>query len=400
MLEWCTDHREENSIESVKTSLKQLQQQEKLSTIPDLPWPDVDRRTLLDKDPWKTRARNTWEDYSWEERDAFQLSYINNYLPIAEEIKAQYGIPIAISLAQALVESVGWMSRIWLTCNNDFWLKCKQSEDHNRHRNCKHYDDDDKKNDYFIIFDIPREWRHAYATRLTEIPQSTSWHPKYYEIFNNNKLTLSSICTWLELKKYSSKTGYAQKLITKINTYHLYQYDNLASVEAEFSISIPKQNGSIQYEIKNTNSTIQQAIQDHYWTIVENNEKSTYKWFRSYCNTRFKLALTNLNRKYYTSLTIDNLVTYFIELWYYTKDAPPPWHTPDLTPNDIVCCAYYRLNMNTILIWKNSDTFRTPCQSIYKTEIQKKINELTRKWYAQKVTNTIDWTTWRTIPKQ
>ena len=140
-------------------------------------------------------------------------SYILRYKKTAQEEADLYGIPVAITLAQGLLESNAGDSKLARKDNNHFGIKCKSKCIGCR---CANYTDDSKY-DMFRVFDSA--W---YSFR----EHSNLLSSKRYR--HLSKLDIKDYKNWaygLKAAGYATDIRYADKLINIIETFHLYKYD-------------------------------------------------------------------------------------------------------------------------------------------------------------------------------
>ncbi len=141
-------------------------------------------------------------------------AYIDFFSETAQlEMKA-YGIPASITLAQGLLESGLGKGELALKSNNHFGIKCHTgwTGDYVTH-------DDDEKGECFRKYNHP-----MYSYRDHSIFLST--RSRYASLFN---LDLSDYKGWARgLRKagYATDKKYPEKLISLIERYELYRYDD------------------------------------------------------------------------------------------------------------------------------------------------------------------------------
>lgn len=141
-------------------------------------------------------------------------SYIKEYAPIAVEQMKKYKIPASITLAQGLLESGAGTSSLARKSNNHFGIKC-----HRTWRGKKVYYDDDAPKECFRAYGKVEDSYEDHSIFLTE-------GPRYRFLFD---LKITDYKGWAKgLKKagYATDRSYANRLITIIEDYELYKYDN------------------------------------------------------------------------------------------------------------------------------------------------------------------------------
>ncbi|MGE8431746.1 glucosaminidase domain-containing protein [Chryseobacterium joostei] len=155
---------------------------------------------------------------------ATEDQYIQNFAKYAVEEMEKYKIPASITLAQGLLETGGGQSRLAQQGKNHFGIKCKEDW---TGKTMKHTDD--APNECFRVYDDPRQSYEDHSIFLST--------RKYYA--NLFKLDMKDYRAWATgLKKagYATNPRYASILITKIEKYKLYEYDNTNSKEVLYAV--------------------------------------------------------------------------------------------------------------------------------------------------------------------
>lgn len=140
-------------------------------------------------------------------------SYIKQFRQTAEEEADLYGIPVAITLAQGLLESNVGDSKLAKNDNNHFGIKCKSKCVGCR---CANYTDDSKY-DMFRVFDTP--W-YSFREHSKLLNGGRYKHLK--------KLPRSDYKNWahgLQAAGYATDKHYAEKLIKIIEVLRLHRFD-------------------------------------------------------------------------------------------------------------------------------------------------------------------------------
>lgn len=157
---------------------------------------------------------------TWNTED----QYIQKFAPYAVEEMEKYKIPASIKLAQGLLETGGGQSRLALQGKNHFGIKCKEDW---TGKTMKHTDD--APNECFRVYDDPKQSYEDHSIFLAT--------RKYYT--NLFKLDIKDYKAWAHgLKKagYATNPRYAYILISKIEKYKLYEFDNTSSKEVYYAI--------------------------------------------------------------------------------------------------------------------------------------------------------------------
>ena len=140
------------------------------------------------------------------------VDYIDAYANIAQEEMRLYKIPASITLAQGILESASGRGRLAVEANNHFGIKC------HGWTGAKIYHDDDASQECFRKYKDARYSFRDHSLFLTE-------RKRYNKLFN---LDITDYRRWAkELKAagYATDRKYPDKLISLIERYELYKYD-------------------------------------------------------------------------------------------------------------------------------------------------------------------------------
>lgn len=139
--------------------------------------------------------------------------YIETYKSIAQKEMTLYNIPASITLAQGILESASGKGRLSVQANNHFGIKCHTWS------GAKIYHDDDKKGECF------RKYNHAkYSYRDHSLFLTT--RKRYASLFDLNVRNYKAWAKGLKAAGYATDRKYPQKLISLIERYKLYKYDD------------------------------------------------------------------------------------------------------------------------------------------------------------------------------
>jgi len=144
-----------------------------------------------------------------------KIAYIKKYGAIAIHEMEKYKIPASITLAQGLLESRHGQSILTTNANNHFGIKCHKTWNGDRV-----YHDDDQKGECF------RKYEHAESS-FRDHSLFLVHKKRYEDLF---KLPPNDYRGWAKgLRKagYATDKKYPQKLISLIEKYELYYFDNL-----------------------------------------------------------------------------------------------------------------------------------------------------------------------------
>lgn len=139
--------------------------------------------------------------------------YIEQYKDAAIASRDSFGIPASITLAQGLLESSAGKSILATQCNNHFGIKCGSSW----------YGETMKKDD-----DSSQECFRCYATAAESFRDHSDFLRKqrYAFLFDYDVTRYDEWARGLSKAGYATDPAYPNKLITLIETYQLYLYDN------------------------------------------------------------------------------------------------------------------------------------------------------------------------------
>jgi flagellum-specific peptidoglycan hydrolase FlgJ len=139
-------------------------------------------------------------------------TYISQYAAIAMTEMRKSKIPASITLAQGILESASGRGRLAVKANNHFGIKC------HGWKGDKIYHDDDQSQECF------RKYKHA-ASSYEDHSEFLTGRTRYANLFN---LRLNDYKGWAEGLKaagYATDRKYPQKLISLIERYQLYKFD-------------------------------------------------------------------------------------------------------------------------------------------------------------------------------
>lgn len=155
---------------------------------------------------------------------ATEDQYIQKFAQYAVEEMEKYKIPASITLAQGLLETGGGQSRLAQEGKNHFGIKCKEEW---TGKSMKH--SDDAPNECFRVYDNPRQSYEDHSIFLAT--------RKYYaNLFNLDMKDYKAWAHGLKKAGYATNPKYASILISKIEKYKLYEFDNVNSKEVNFAM--------------------------------------------------------------------------------------------------------------------------------------------------------------------
>ncbi|TYA74996.1 glucosaminidase domain-containing protein [Seonamhaeicola marinus] len=139
--------------------------------------------------------------------------YIDTYKAIAQNEMKLYNIPASITLAQGILESGSGKGRLSVEGNNHFGIKCHEWTGR------RIFHDDDKKGECF------RKYKEA-KTSFRDHSLFLSQRDRYSKLFNIKPGNYKAWAKGLKAAGYATDPKYPQKLISLIERYELYKYDD------------------------------------------------------------------------------------------------------------------------------------------------------------------------------
>lgn len=140
------------------------------------------------------------------------LAYIHAFKNVAIEEMNAYGIPASITLAQGILESGSGNSSLAKYANNHFGIKCTSDW-----KGKAYYKDDDQANDCFRVYKDARESYKDHSEFLKR--------KRYSFLFELDKNDYKNWALGLKTAGYATNPKYPDMLISTIEKYKLYQYD-------------------------------------------------------------------------------------------------------------------------------------------------------------------------------
>ena len=140
--------------------------------------------------------------------------YIDGFKDIAKQNMKDYGIPASIILAQGILESGAGNGRLCTEANNHFGIKC-----HKEWNGPSITHDDDAAQECFRKYNDPAESYRDHSLFLTS-------RSRYNGLFKLDKGDYEGWAKGLKSAGYATDPKYPAKLISIIERYELFQYDN------------------------------------------------------------------------------------------------------------------------------------------------------------------------------
>lgn len=143
--------------------------------------------------------------------DAYR-DYIEQYSGMAIQQMEQYGIPASITIAQGLLESGAGKSKLAREGNNHFGIKC-----HSEWTGGRIIHSDDKPNDCFRVYGSARDSFVDHSLFLRK--------NRYARLFDLSITDYQGWARGLKACGYATDPHYADRLISIIERYSLYEFD-------------------------------------------------------------------------------------------------------------------------------------------------------------------------------
>lgn len=175
--------------------------------------------------------------------------YIQQYQSIAIQEMNMYGIPASIKLAQGLLESGNGTSFLATRGNNHFGIKCGGAWRGKTLRK-----NDDRRNECFRMYDNPEQSFRDHSEFLLQ--------KRYERLFALNRNDYKGWAYGLKSAGYATNPRYPELLISLIERYELYRYDNpeLSNVLKEHREEEVEDIIEHQEETKTTKETLKDPI--------------------------------------------------------------------------------------------------------------------------------------------
>jgi len=161
------------------------------------------------------------KEYKGQVND-FTIAYIGTYKNIAIDKMEKYNIPASITLAQGILESGNGLSTLAKKSNNHFGIKC-----HSGWKGKRVYHDDDKKGECFRKYPTPEGSFNDHSIFLTG-------RGRYEFLFDLKPDDYKAWAKGLKKAGYATDRKYPKKLISFIETFELYKYDDLVLDEKAY----------------------------------------------------------------------------------------------------------------------------------------------------------------------
>ncbi|WP_394370858.1 glucosaminidase domain-containing protein [Winogradskyella alexanderae] len=180
-------------------------------------------------------------------------AYISRYASIAKSQMVTSKIPASITLAQGILESGSGRGRLAVEANNHFGIKC------HGWKGAKIYHDDDRSQECFRKYDQPELSYRDHSQFLTG-------RKRYAKLFELRPDDYKGWAKGLRAAGYATDKRYPQKLISLIERYELYKYDdeilngkepNRVRVNSGISFHIVEKGDTLYSLSKRYNTTVE-----------------------------------------------------------------------------------------------------------------------------------------------
>lgn len=142
-------------------------------------------------------------------------TYVEKYYPLAVLEMQRSGVPASITLAQGLLESGAGLSPLATVAHNHFGMKC-----HNDWEGDKFFKDDDREDECFRSYASDEDSFRAHSDFLRS-------RERYKSLFELDPTDYKGWARGLRRAGYATDPSYANKLITLIEDFQLYRYDEM-----------------------------------------------------------------------------------------------------------------------------------------------------------------------------
>lgn len=143
-------------------------------------------------------------------------NYVYDFKDVAIQEMKLYKIPASITLAQGILESGSGRGRLAVEANNHFGIKC-----HRGWTGGRIYHDDDEDQECFRTYNDANYSYRDHSLFLKD-------RKRYAGLFELDEDDYKGWAKGLRAAGYATDRRYPQKLISLIERYELYKYDNIA----------------------------------------------------------------------------------------------------------------------------------------------------------------------------
>jgi hypothetical protein len=157
--------------------------------------------------------------YSFTSADQQIHNYIDQYSALAVQEMQRTGVPASITLAQGIVESRYGTSKLSVNSNNHFGIKCNNNWSGGGY----YHKDDDYENGKLI-----KSCFRTYASAAESYIDHSNFlleNSRYHFLFELDQTDYKAWAKGLKKAGYATAKTYAKHLISTIERFELYKYD-------------------------------------------------------------------------------------------------------------------------------------------------------------------------------
>lgn len=181
--------------------------------------------------------------------------YIEKYKAIAVSHMERYGIPASITMAQGILESDAGNSKLSLSSNNHFGIKCKK-----HWTGAKVYHDDDAKGECFRAYPSVEASYQDHAEFLDS-------SPRYDSLFSYPSTDYRSWARGLKAAGYATAPDYAERLVTIIEKYKLYILDREDGIAIYSSGKMARENAE-WFAVQSNSQGLEVVVEDPFKVTI------------------------------------------------------------------------------------------------------------------------------------
>lgn len=156
------------------------------------------------------------------------LNYIRKWAPLAVREMHTYKIPASITLAQGILESGSGKSQLAAKSKNHFGIKC-----HTGWKGGRVYHDDDARGECFRKYQFVESSYEDHSKFLTQ-------RRRYAFLFSYGSKNYKKWAKGLKKAGYATDPKYPRKLISLIENYELYKFDDVRKKDFKNADTKPK----------------------------------------------------------------------------------------------------------------------------------------------------------------
>ncbi len=156
------------------------------------------------------------------------LNYIRKWAPLAVREMHTYKIPASITLAQGILESGSGKSQLAAKSKNHFGIKC-----HTGWKGGRVYHDDDARGECFRKYQFVESSYEDHSKFLTQ-------RRRYAFLFSYGSKNYKKWAKGLKKAGYATDPKYPRKLISLIENYELYKFDDVRKKDLKYVDAKPK----------------------------------------------------------------------------------------------------------------------------------------------------------------